>query len=59
MNNFNIMEYLILAGYSEEKAKELIKISYECGVSLITSLHPYNNTSELEDVLRKINTFAH
>lgn len=59
MDNFDAMKYLTTAGNSEETAKELIRISNEYGVPLITSLHPYNNITELEDAIREKNMLGY
>lgn len=54
MDNFDTVKYLMSAGYSEEVAKELIRISNEYGVPLITR-YSYNSISELENAIKEKN----
>lgn len=58
MDNFDTMQFLINAGYSEETAKELIRISNEYGVPLITK-YSYNSISELENAIKDKNVLGY
>lgn len=53
VDNFDTMKYLTIAGNNGEVAKELIRISNEYGIPLITSIYPYNNIAELENAIRE------
>lgn len=58
MISFRTMKHFQPAGYSKEIAKEVIRISNECGRS-ITTLTPFNNILELENAIRKMNTLGY
>lgn len=59
MDNFNTMKYLMSAGNSEEVAKELVRISYECGVPLIAAVCSINDIPKIEESIRKSNTLGY